>query len=156
MRFHESLLLVLAACSGLGIANPVALRIPRHVNRAFHRRADKELTPEMMAKHIGLGPEECDDLMNPSDECKKAIEKSMKEDEQNGDDFIGIAGGKLKYSWSSGCESVNKKKLDRTAYDAWDLSDTAIEEVSDEKVTPIWNTWMGPDHKDFKGRIIGS
>lgn len=156
MRFYDSLVLVLAACSCLGMANPVAPRPLRHVNRAVHRRADKELTPETMAEHIGLGPEECDDSMNPSDECKKAIEKSMKEDEQNGDDFVGISGGKLKYSWSSGCEGVNKKKLDRTAYDAWDLSDTAIEDVSDEKLTPIWNTWIGPNYQDFKGRIIGN
>lgn len=112
-----------------------------------------ELTEQMVSEHMGQGPEECDDFLNPSEECQKAVDVSMERDDD--DDFVGIAGGKLKYSWYSGCESVNKKKLEQAAYDAYVLSSNAIEDSSSEELTPIWNTWMGPDHRDYKGRVIG-
>ena len=169
MRFHEKLLLALAASAVMIIANPIDTQaaeqarvtdnLPRYhtigASSRFHRRAEREITPKMISKSFGKGPEACDDFLNPSQECQKAIEASMQKDEKDGDNLVGIAGGKLKYAWSSGCEA-HYKKIERAAYDAWDLSDTAIEDVSDPDLTPIWNTWMGPDHTDYKGRIIGS
>lgn len=169
MVLYQNLLLVLAASPAWVVTNPIAPHsshasaVVEHHPHLYakspssrnHRRVERQLTPEMLAKSIGQGPRECEDLLNPSEECKKAIADSLKKEEDVGDGFVGIAGGKVKYGWYSGCETVKKSMLVQAAYDAWDLAKTVVDHASDEDMIPIWNTWMGPDHKDYKGRIIG-
>lgn len=112
----------------------------------------EKVTVEDIKEHIGKGPEECSDFLNPSSKCQEAMKNSMS---TNKDGFVGIAGGNLKYAWYSGCEDVHREALTQAAYDAYVLSSGAIEDVSEEKMVPIWKLWMGKDYANFKGRIIG-
>lgn len=117
-------------------------------------RRDGELTADMIAESIGTGPEECDDFLFPSEDCVSAIQAFREEEEANGD-FVGIAGGKLQFPWNSGCNDY-KSVLSQAASDAYVISQGALADPSNAELTLIWNTWFGPDHMDYKGRIIGT
>ena len=129
---------------GLSLAKPMT---------PLHRRVD-ELTLEEFAGRIAEGPEECKDFLNPSEECLKAIKRSISIAENNKDNYVALSGGRLIWEPNSGCQS--KEAVVTAAYDAHRLASLTVKYANDERHTPIWNTWMGPNYGEYKNRIVGN
>lgn len=142
MSFRKIILLLCA--SGLAHASPQGLR-HRDVN-------DLEIDVNTFKENIGKAPEECTDFLNPSRACLEAIKSSI---EDQGDDFVGIAGGRLQYGCCTGCDDSHVSAIATAALGAYTLSYFAKDDPSMAATKQIWETWMGPNYLDFQGRALG-